>query len=152
MVEKIVNPELSFVTFMAVPLTIWNQANGWAGMNPTPFCEDLLCAWRLIPRLETNERECWKFLETGGWTQIMIREYTVNLHSFPKCIWYDRQLPKTWPLHELIAFLLELWFSSGRHLAAIVNQIMKENSWSTSDLHSFRSARLLDYLKNNSWR
>ena len=39
----------------------------------------LLCAWRLIPRLETNERECWKFLETGGWTQIMIREYTVNL-------------------------------------------------------------------------
>ena len=25
-----------------------------------------LCAWRLIPRLETNERECWKFLETGG--------------------------------------------------------------------------------------
>ena len=41
-------------------------------------CE-LLCAWRLIPRLETNERECWKFLETGSWTQIMIREYTVNL-------------------------------------------------------------------------
>ena len=24
----------------------------------------LSVAWRLIPRVETNERECWKFLET----------------------------------------------------------------------------------------